>query len=321
MRLNSTCVHFCFATNRTFIINFFCHKSHPIIAMKTQLSHRIGMNRLLLLGFCASILSSCYTARVYAPHPQVIPGFTEKGQGQLSVHSVNNSDNNGNAHSNEMTGVSVQAAYAPLKHVGLTLNYTRLKENDQFRQFEFASGYFGALSEKIILEAYGGFGTGSMRSGNDFSFGVSDEDNDPYTYDYRDVFSYAYGDMDTKRWFIQPSITVKPVKNMAFAFGLKYSRVDFYNLRIEMGEAPREGYDDHVEDVRDQIARAEMIEKHGAYTMIEPSITLRFGTEQFKGQLQIGFTSTGDKTLRDVIYHSYSSVGLMYSFPRKKKKS
>lgn len=288
--------------------------------MKNNVFHftKLSVVCMIMSGLCI-FQSSCYSARVYAPHPQVIPGFTEKGQGRISIHSVSDRTNDGHSYANRIEGFSMQAAYAPINHVGLTLNYTRLKNRDMFRQFEFACGYFIQPIDKVILETYVGYGTGSMHSGKDFSFNVSNDDNDPSSYDFRTVYSYVYGDMDNKRWFIQPSVTAKLLKVMELAVGLKCSSVDFYNLRIEKGEAPTKDYDEDVKDVMDQIARAELIEQHDSYTMIEPSITLRIGIERLKVQFQVGSSSTRDKDLQQVIYRGFNSVGLVYSFPGPKK--
>ena len=107
-----------------------------------------------LLALFLPFLASC--SSLYFPPPPQVPLLTQKGEFSGGLHT--NLDNN----------VSLQGAYAVGEHVGVmgsaSFLYTDKKRRALDHDFgEVGVGYYTRLSDRRVLEVYGGLGGGTSK--------------------------------------------------------------------------------------------------------------------------------------------------------------
>jgi hypothetical protein len=203
-------------------------------------------------------LTSC-SRYYYKPNAINQPLFTGGMQGHVAaVASLGGEDDD------RTTFADLQASFSPVKHLGLMGNYSTYTYIPASPSTKDArahlieggiGGYypFGGKKVKMVVELYGGMGSGRLRS---------------------DV------DLDLKRYFIQPGIGMRsPWVDVAFALRiamLKYSNLDDNGLGI--------GYLQDQNLVNTLTARGIT---NGTYTFVEPGLTVRGGYKFVKVQLQL----------------------------------
>jgi hypothetical protein len=255
---------------------------------------------ILVLVFLPTIVlfSSCYTARVYAPQGQNIPGFEQQHDVRASMSLAWSSDNNKHRYPNSLTGINAQAAYAPLNHWGFLMNYSHLKRRDSevSRSFESGIGYFLPIKPQVIFENYVGIGMGCMSVDQ-----------------YRNAV-HLDGEIRRRHLFLQPSFTIKS-SHVEVAFAMKTSRIDFFDLQLSTDELLLN--DD--KEIQKQIDTVREIEQKGGFTTLEPSFTLRGKLKNVKLELQLGISAAFDPILAAHTYPKFGSLGVQIAIPGRKK--
>ncbi len=206
------------------------------------------MRQLLFIFLSTlSLLTSC-SRTAYVPSVQNVPMLTEK-------HDINGT----------VALSYINAAYAATDHIGLILNaehnsYFKNPSEDPFSKkhiIQFGAGYFTAIDDVIILEAYGGLGFGKI------SFGKNNSN----------VIDFSARQV---QYFIQPSISFKS-PYVEFGLSAKFTGLDFYNINeanYNFEELEEESF-----DLRQINAPF--------YTLFEPALTIRSGLENIKFSFQI----------------------------------
>ncbi|HPI80075.1 MAG TPA: hypothetical protein PLM35_06030 [Cyclobacteriaceae bacterium] len=201
------------------------------------------------LVIALALLSSC--APMYVPNVRNAPLFNGKGEFQAAAFIG--------------TGIDLQGALALSDHIGITGNYSFLREtrNDPFDPsqkfkrknnfFEGGIGYYKASRSRRI-ELYAGYGQGKGTTTGQYGFlGLGQQEV---------IVTGKY-----KRIFIQPSIGTN---NSRFSLALtpRISLVDFHEFQTgPIKESPDDG----------------------AHLFIEPAATARFRmAENLNGIFQLG---------------------------------
>ncbi len=257
----------------------------------------------LIVALTVVLFSSCYTARVYAPQSHNIPGFEQQGDARVSVSTAWSSDTHKHRHSNRLAGFNAQAAYAPLNHWGIIMNYSHLKKRDTevSRSFESGIGYFLSISRQVIFENYIGFGKGCMSV-------------DKYI-----TAVQMNGEIHRRHLFLQPSLTMKS-KHFEVAFAMKTSRIDFFDLQlITDPDDPDEILRNGGKEMKKEIDLVNEVEQKGGFTTLEPSLTLRAKMKNVKMELQLGLSAALDPILASHTYPNFGSFGVQIAIPGRKK--
>lgn len=212
------------------------------------------INRLLKFSIVAFTISfiSC-NPHFYQPRPLEPALLTEIGQ--LKINTI--SDN--------MNAVSV--AYSPKQNLGLqigvSLNHnktiatdgsgreTKYLDENRFNP-NISGGYYKKLSSTFLFETYGGIGL----------------------YNYRNSGKAYLLKMNSSNLFIQPSIVFID-KNIEFAF----------TIRVDNLSRGKTILSDSVLTAEDQ--KKYMFLNYKSYYFIQPGLTFRFGTKNYKAQFQI----------------------------------
>ena len=168
------------------------------------------------------IFSSCTTYRyIYAPATPNIPYFTEKGDSKAAAYYGGAGGDNGN--SNRADGFDIQGAYAITDHWMITTSYFNRNERDKeysnqihdlnifYKRniIEVGGGYFAVLNEKktITINLLAGAGSGK--------FTINEKGTDQGS-----TYNRFY-DVNVFKYYLQPSINFRPLKNFSFAFYVK----------------------------------------------------------------------------------------------------
>lgn len=228
--------------------------------MKTSRKHPFIPIYLCLIG---SILITSCNRYYYQPNAVNAPMLKDKNDIKLAIA--------GNLGADELDGmettngsINFQAAYSPVKYIGLMTNFTNYRYSFQEEDpstgkvdahaslFEGAVGGYYPLIEKdnglkLVADTYVGYGGGKLKS---------------------DV------NMDFNRLFIQPGI------NLTFPFfdvgvaarisGIKYTNFDQNGMSAEY--------------INSQNLQDITTDRHFFF---EPALTMRGGYKFIKGQLQV----------------------------------
>jgi hypothetical protein len=222
------------------------------------------------LLICATFLfGACGT--IYAPNTVNTPLFHEKGEIQLHIDNQSN----------------VQAAMAVSNHLGLMVNGafpsytgTNNEEKSSGSLVEVGLGYFKGNPNGLIMEIYGGAGTGKADLNTLSSTGQTT----------------SHIDAQGTRLFVQPSVGLsRPFFDIAFTprFSLlKYSDANYNGFSAS---------------VVDERGYAQLT--NTSWLFLEPALTLRGGYKFIKAQIQLGKTiKLTDKNL--AFAKSFNSFGI-----------
>ena len=186
----------------------------------------------------ASLLfaASC-SHRYYAPNTIQMPALQERGDATANV---------GLAVGPEYSGLEAHAAYSPVKHMALMLNYFRVSSDKdkvpddvvpggpaepEWGRGQFLEGAVGGylpLDGRNTVSLFVGMGEGS-------------------SYNY---FGFArFADLRFRRWFVQPSITAE-YSRVRLGFGLRLAHLKFYEGLVDyrIDEQEREVIERLAED-------------------------------------------------------------------------
>ena len=246
--------------------------------MKTRLT----LKRLLTIApvfLLMTTFQSC-THYYYGPNANNIPLLKKSGDVRASLAL---------ATAAETGGVELQSAYAISNHVGAMLNFYRAGGSEGASKgsgtyIEGGAGYFKTLSEeRIVLEAYGGAGVGS----------ISNSD------------SYGSSKVAAQKMFVQPSIGFSFFDSrLEFAFACRFSHV---SLKVTESTMPQtsDGLNDPIGDLK----------SNPNHFFIEPGFMIRSGFQKVKWQIQY----TASKESRHQNYLTQPgiiSIGMLFAFSK-----
>lgn len=249
----------------------------------------------LLLSSCNIVFYDPYPGKVpesrqkkniyYVPSAPNTPLLTEKNDMDFNLLRSSGS---------EFSGIELQAAYLPAKHVGITGSYS-LANNRGSRnymksnRFELGAGYITKLSRGLHFETYAGAGSGKVA--NHHHTGLSKT--------------------NLTHLFVQPAIAfTNTKKSVTLGFVSRFSGVNF-NVQDTSFNNDREMFSaKQVQSLYDQPF----------HIMWEPGIVLRAGWKKFLFHFSYSFSSD----LTDPgLYRSKSniSLGLSLRFNAKAKET
>lgn len=193
------------------------------------------------------IFSSCTTYRyIYAPATPNIPYFTEKGDSKAAAYYAGASGD-GNV-TNRADGLDIHGAYAITNHWMITTSFFTRSERDQeysnqtsdlniyYKRniIEVGGGYFAALNEKksITINLLVSAGSGKFK--------INEKGLDPGS-----TYNRFY-DVNVFKYYLQPSINFRPLKNFSFAFYVKptFVRYGKFNTDYTSDEFKDYGFQD-----------------------------------------------------------------------------
>jgi hypothetical protein len=173
--------------------------------MKTQTTSTLFISITIVI-----CLSGCQSMYYYAPNAQNVPMFKEKNEVRISAAYCSVGD----ASDDPIEGFEIQSAYAAGRHFAIMINASKAvsaetnsyvaEKPQKTNMVEFGAGYFKPFhKDKLVVEAYGGFGGGKFEN------------------HYRDAYDPSYNInslVHFKRLFFQPSIAFSsPYFGVAFS--------------------------------------------------------------------------------------------------------
>lgn len=237
-----------------------------------------SLEKLLILALSIIGLTSC-NPKFYTPNTQNVPLITEQGETNLTLSGNNNQ-------------VEFQGAYGITENIAIKANGGLFIPPDLDNGnggggnfVEFGGGYFKSLPNSFVFETYALIGIGSF------------ENHLPST-----ITNYpqTQGDISARilRLGIQPNFGYK-TRNFSAAISSRLVSLNYSNIEGDL----------IFEDV-DQI---KFLEDNAANFLIEPALTLRGGFEEFRIQLQFGYSlNVSNAEFRQD--NSYLTLGLNFNF-------
>ncbi len=193
----------------------------------------------------------------YVPAAPNAPLLTE--QGDLSVSAML-------ASGSKFSGIEMQAAYMPWKHVGISGSYSNGSHSGgqpdymKYQRFEIGSGYVKKFASGWHFETYAGVGNGDIS-------------NSHFT---------GSSKINLNHIFLQPAIAVSDkTQAIHFAFSSRFAGVNF-KVRDTFFNTDREPY---------SHSQIKSLYEQPFHVMWEPALTLRGGWKNFALTAQYSFSS------------------------------
>lgn len=247
--------------------------------------------RIIIAAATMLAAQSC----IYVPHnyyvyqPHNVPQLRDSGEVALDVSLTTNyelvylwpfffEDN-------QTLGFNLNAAYSPIKHLGVMGSYNLYNYNGiRVHNGELAAGYYMPFAQHMIFDVYGGCRLTDQlhRFGNK-------------------------GDVKIlmTNIFVQPSI------------GFSFAPVDLvYATRIGFAQYNKVNHNLSIEDEANAL---NWLSNNRRFIMAEPSLTFRAGYKRIKGQLQIAYSlplSTTPPPEMPTLNSITLSMGLHFTFGR-----
>lgn len=223
------------------------------------------MKKIILIAILSSsmVISSC-THYYYAPNGTNVPMFRERGEARLNI-GANTAD--------EINGTEVQAAYTPVNHFGLMLNYINVHGGDagdqpvnfgKGHQAEGGAGYYLPMN-KAVFELYAGFGGGNV---------------------YNKYDSFYTSSVNFSKFFLQPAI------------GYTTDYFDaIFSMRLAVLSTSLKQTDYPLNNGSDNAGDLVYLSTNRKFLLYEPGITLRAGWKFIKVQTQwnISLNASGSR--------------------------
>ena len=239
------------------------------------------------------LFSSCWpTSAIYDPY------FVDESRQQENIYYVPSMPNTpllskkgdldfnlARSSGSKFTGVELQAAYLPGKHVGLLGSYSYASNNDagqqdmKYNRYELGSGYTTQFSGLLHFETYAGFGNGRIS-------------NTHYT---------GSSNVSLTHFFLQPAFAISnEKKTIQLGFVSRFSGVNF---RVK---------DTAFNTDRERLSAAQLVSlyDHPFHVIWEPGIVFRFGWENFL--FHTGYSYSTDLTAPG-LYRSNGNFSLGFS--------
>lgn len=210
---------------------------------------------LLIYLFVAFAIVSC-SPKFYIPNTQNVPLLSEKGETNLTLSGNDNQ-------------VEFQGAYAITENIAVKANGGLFIPKDldngnggSGNFIEIGGGYFKPFSENWVFEAYGILGFGSF------------ENHLPST---KNDYPKTNGDISANlfRVGIQPNFGYKS-KYISAAVSSRIVNLSYNNVKGDL--------------IFEDAAQTEYLKKNSTNFLVEPALTIRWGLEKFKLQLQYGYS-------------------------------
>jgi len=213
------------------------------------------MKKVLFTLLSACLLYSC-SPKFYIPNTQNVPLLSEKGETNLTVA--------GNANQVEVQGAyAITNAFAMKANAGLFIPSDQDNGNGGSGKFaELGAGYFKPFESRLVFEAYGIAGIGTVE--NHFPSTV---DNYPQTNGEISATVFRYG--------VQTNFGYK-TKHFAAALSSRFVNLNYSNIEGNL--------------IFNDVQQTDYLRDNRSSFLIEPAITLRGGFEKFKLQAQYGYS-------------------------------
>lgn len=258
------------------------------------------MKAPFLLLLLTLLLTSCQQ-KLYFPSRASTPMLSQALEGKLVIAAKPQMNYSDSAHGNGgLASMGIDAAFAPINHLGLFGSYRitnnrRIVENiSPFiaetyggvfsgNRWELAAGYFDKFGKKGRLEAYGGYGQGSLsRRG--------------YITPERDFDTHYH------RYFVQTAVGMG---NDIFCFGggLRFAAQQFYDFQSPNSSALRYEILDGNTDLQSVT-----------FCFTEPFVNVEVGWKiiRFTGQVGTSLQMNGSRIAGNTPF--YLSLGACFYF-------
>ena len=218
-----------------------------------------------------SFLMSGCTHYFYLPNSHNVPLLHEKNDARLSLGSYTGTDGSTSA-----SGFEFQGSYAVTNKVGIMASYMHASgsSGEEYGRGAYAdvgAGYFTAgKSKHFVFETFGVIGYGGAE--NRFS-------------------NFATCKVNFTKVFVQPTLGYKS-KNFDAAFSWRLASLHYasFGFNGQLTEADMNGI--------------RTLETNPDFILSEPGITLRFGFEDLKIQVQTGTSGSLSVPTQSRLYYS-----------------
>lgn len=236
---------------------------------------------LASICICLFALPSC-TKKFYAPNQVFVPNLTERNDFAVRGDIIAG---------DYIRGVSAQAAYSPLKGIGIMGSYTNFSSS---QEDNFSNGFLWDVSAGTYFnvgrwncELYGGYGRGF----NQQFLGIG-----------------SWGNFDLERFHGQASM-VLPTKYVHFFVGLRAAGLSFTSGEII------------ISDNTNDLDKVEFIRQNTPFFLFEPTWGFKFGVPGIYVVMQR--TSSFSSLFNNGLSSHMASIGVQISpdlFRSKEKK-
>ena len=265
-------------------------KSNELNEFNNKVADKTTNAILTLLAFIS--LNSCVTPHYYyMPNSQNVPLFREKGEVRaLAVTGAGDFS----------TSTEIQTACAITNKIGVMANYMKKKSgNVQTRDgasgkyIEGAVGLFKPLDKHVVLEIYGGMGSGRQ--------------HDEYS-DYDKIY-LGYSNQRFNKFFLQPSIGFTS-KAFDIAFSTRVCKLFFTAIENKINTFNHHGSASEYSFDLNKLAR------NKESNLFESALTLRGGWKYVKVQLQLVYS--GSDQMQDYLYEHFNmNLGLYIAIAKR----
>ncbi|MFD2909910.1 hypothetical protein ACFSX9_14325 [Flavobacterium ardleyense] len=237
------------------------------------------MKNLSILSILIVLVLTGCSPRYYTPNSHNVPLFSEQGETNLTL-------------AGSATQIELQGAYAVTNKFAVLANggaFIPTDENNgnggSGKFFEVGGGYFMPVSTDFVFEVYGIIGFGSV------------ENHRPSTIQENPGTT---GDISASvlRYGIQPNFGYK-TKNFSVAVSSRIVNLNYNNIKGDL--------------IYDEVAQSDYLKDNSSNFLIEPALTIKGGFDNFKLQLQYGYS----ENLSNSYFRqdkSYLTLGLNYNF-------
>lgn len=246
----------------------------PLLRKKVKMK---DLKTLLIL-----VVGTCFLScnpKYYTPNTQNVPLISEKGESNLTLSG------NGNQ-------VEFQGAFGISENVALQVNGGLFIPPDldngnggSGKFLEFSGGYFKAMTNNLVFETYAILGLGSFENHL-----PSTTNNNPQT----------KGDISANifRIGIQPNFGYKS-KHFAAAISSRLVNLSYNDIKGDL--------------IFENINQPVYLKENSSNLLLEPAVTLRGGFENFKLQMQFGYSlNLSNSNFRQD--NSFLTMGLNFNF-------
>ncbi|MGE5406125.1 MAG: hypothetical protein ACM3NR_00325 [Methanosarcina sp.] len=233
------------------------------------------------------LLEGC-THYYYVSNTQQVPLFTEKDElscsgGMLIKYRTNS--------------VELQGAYTLTDKIAVSAAFLHVDAKEDFNwgkgnYFEAAAGYYKPVKNHRSFEIYGGIGGSKQKHGYQAEYLIND------TLPRGEAGGIS--DMKFVKFFVQPSYGWK-YKGFELALSARFNNLTFFDI------------DNKIIKNQLQFQYLREIENRNNFFFFEPALTIRFGTEHLKVQVQ-GLVDSYLNNGRNGLEECHVSVGLSCRF-------
>lgn len=229
------------------------------------------------------LLEGC-THYYYVSNTQQVPLFTEKNELSFSGGTLLKYRN---------TSVELQGAYSLTDKIAVSAAFLHVEGKEGFdwgkgNYFEAAAGYYKPVKRHRAFEIFGGIGGSKQSHGYRTEFSIHDS--------LPQSKPGGTSDMKFVKFFVQPSYGWKYYR-FELALSARFSNLTFLDINNKIIKNQR------------QFQYVWEIENRNNFFFFEPALTIRFGTDNLKVQVQ-GLVDSYLNNGRSNFDECHVSVGL-----------